>query len=73
MTDAKLHQLILGNQQGIKLAVYLLLDGSRRKEQVRHDSAKDPEDNLAAALHGILGCQQRLILDRDNDNQRSVP
>lgn len=69
---AELHQLVLRQQQAIELAVDLLLHRARREEQIGHDSADDPDDDLAAALNGKLRGQQRFGLHGNDDDQRGV-
>jgi hypothetical protein len=54
MLNAQLHQLILGNNQRIKLTVDFLLDGAGEK-QVSDNRADNTNDNLAAALTANCG------------------
>ena len=72
MLNAELHQLVLGDNQRIKLTVDFLLDGARGEQQVRDNFTHDTNDNLTASLHRKLRSQQRLGLDGDDNNQRGI-
>ena len=72
MLDAELHQLVLSDNQRVKLTVDFLLDGARGEQQVRDNRTHDTNDNFAASLHRKLRRQQRLGLDGDDNNQRGI-
>ncbi len=65
---AELHQLVLCQQQAVELAVDLLLHRARREEQIGHDGADDPDNDLTAALNGELRSEQRFGLHGNDDD-----
>ena len=72
MLNAQLHQLVLGNDQRVQLAIDLLLNGTGREQEIRHDRTDNPHHNLTAALHGKLRRQQRIGLDGDDNDQGGI-